>query len=132
MLANLPRPLLRLFHHAAHLWFRLARPLTICMPGGRWNPGITRGATCEHNNTVVRDGVHVHDLHATMLHLLGIDHERLTCKFQGRRHQPTDVHGTVEKDILSWPTRPAAPRSPVDRRFRRTRPAARITTRGAA
>ena len=51
--------------------------------------------------SVVRDGVHVHDFHATMLHLLGIDHERLTCKFQGRRYRLTDVHGTVVKGILA-------------------------------
>jgi hypothetical protein len=49
----------------------------------------------------VQDGVHVHDFHATMLHLLGIDHERLTYKFQGRRYRLTDVHGKVVDGILA-------------------------------
>jgi hypothetical protein len=45
--------------------------------------------------------VHVHDFHATMLHLLGIDHERLTYKFQGRRYRLTDVHGKIVKGIIA-------------------------------
>jgi hypothetical protein len=49
----------------------------------------------------VKDDVHVHDFHATMLHLLGIDHERLTYKFQGRRYRLTDVHGKIVKGILA-------------------------------
>jgi hypothetical protein len=49
----------------------------------------------------VNDGVHVHDFHATMLHLLGIDHERLTYKFQGRRYRLTDVHGKIVSGILA-------------------------------
>jgi len=49
----------------------------------------------------VKDGVHVHDLHATMLHLLGIDHERLTHKFQGRRYRLTDVHGKIVDGLLA-------------------------------
>jgi hypothetical protein len=50
---------------------------------------------------VVRDPVHVHDLQATILHLLGIDHERLTYRFQGRDFRLTDVHGNVVKPILA-------------------------------
>ena len=47
------------------------------------------------------DGVHIHDFHTTMLHLLGIDHERLTYKFQGRRYRLTDVHGKLVKGLLA-------------------------------
>jgi hypothetical protein len=50
---------------------------------------------------VVKDGVHIHDLHATILHLLGIDHERLTYRFQGRDFRLTDVSGKVVKGILA-------------------------------
>jgi len=50
---------------------------------------------------VVNDGVHVHDFHATLLHLLGIDHERLTYKFQGRYFRLTDVHGHVVKPVIA-------------------------------
>ena len=63
--------------------------------------------TGKHNNQsvpcsyVVSDGVHIHDFHATMLHLLGIDHERLTYKFQGRRYRLTDVHGKLVKGLLA-------------------------------
>jgi arylsulfatase A-like enzyme len=57
---------------------------TVWMCGGGIKPGTTYGETCEYGYNVVKDGVHVHDFHATMLHLLGIDHERLTYKFQGR------------------------------------------------
>ena len=50
---------------------------------------------------VARDGVHVHDLQATILHLLGIDHEKLTFRFQGRRFRLTDVHGELVREILA-------------------------------
>jgi hypothetical protein len=50
---------------------------------------------------VVRDGVHVHDLNATILHLLGVDHTRLTYRFQGRDFRLTDIHGEVVRGILS-------------------------------
>ena len=56
----------------------------------------TRSATASTENPV-----HVHDLHATILHLLGIDHERLTFKYQGRRFRLTDVHGKVIRDLLA-------------------------------
>ena len=66
---------------------------SIWLAGGGIKGGITYGATDELGYNAVEDVVHVHDLHATMLHLLGIDHERLTYKFQGRDFRLTDVHG---------------------------------------
>jgi hypothetical protein len=63
--------------------------------------GITHGETDEYGYNVVRDPVHIHDLHATLLHLCGVDHEQLTYKFQGRRYRLTDVHGHVVKGILA-------------------------------
>ena len=77
------------------------RCFTIWMAGGGVKPGTTWGETCDYGYNVVKDGVHVHDFHATMLHLLGIDHERLTYKFQGRRYRLTDVHGEVVRGILA-------------------------------
>jgi hypothetical protein len=77
------------------------RCFTGWMAGGGVKPGLTYGETDDYGYNVVRDGVHVHDLHATFLHLFGIDHERLTYRFQGRRHRLTDVHGRVMKDLLA-------------------------------
>ena len=77
------------------------RCFTIWMAGGGVKPGITWGETDEWGYNLVKDGVHVHDFHATLLHLLGIDHERLTYKFQGRRYRLTDVHGKVVRGILA-------------------------------
>ena len=77
------------------------RCFTVWMAGGGVKPGITYGETDEYGYNIVKDGVHIHDFHATMLHLLGIDHERLTYKFQGRRYRLTDVHGKVVKCILA-------------------------------
>jgi len=71
------------------------------MAGAGVKPGITYGETDDFSYNVIRDGVHVHDFQATLLHLLGIDHEKLTFKHQGRRYRLTDVHGHVVKDILS-------------------------------
>ena len=62
---------------------------------------MTYGATDEFSYNVVEKPVHVHDLHATILHCLGIDHTKLTFKFQGRHYRLTDVHGKVVKDILA-------------------------------
>jgi hypothetical protein len=71
------------------------------MAGGGIKGGVTFGETDDFSyNIVSEDKMHVHDFHATMLHLLGINHERLTFKFQGRRFRLTDVHGHVEKKIL--------------------------------
>lgn len=73
--------------------------------GGPAGPGIKRGfvfgETDEFGYNVVRDGVHVHDFQATVMHLLGVDHEKLTFKSQGRRYRLTDVHGKVVKPILA-------------------------------
>lgn len=77
------------------------RCFSIWMAGGGIKPGITYGETCEYGYNIVRDPVHIHDLHATILHLLGIDHERLTYRFQGRRYRLTDVHGEVIQGILA-------------------------------
>ena len=59
------------------------------------------GESDELGFSVARDKVHVHDLQATILHLLGLDHERLTYRFQGRDYRLTDVHGQVVKEILA-------------------------------
>ena len=64
-------------------------------------PGTTYGETDDFSYNVVQDGVHVHDFHGTLLHLLGIHHEQLTLKFQGRRFRLTDVHGRPVTEILS-------------------------------
>jgi hypothetical protein len=77
------------------------RCFTIWLAGGGVKSGLTHGETDDFSYNIVRDPVHVHDLHATMLHLLGIDHTRLTFKFQGRHHRLTDVHGHVVKKLLA-------------------------------
>jgi len=69
--------------------------------GGGIKPGISYGETDDFGYNLLENPVDVHDLHATMLYLLGIDHERLTYKHQGRRYRLTDVHGNVVKDILA-------------------------------
>jgi len=71
------------------------------MAGAGVKGGMTYGATDEFGYNVVEDPVHVHDLNATLLHVMGIDHERLTFRFQGRDFRLTDVHGSVVKGILS-------------------------------
>jgi hypothetical protein len=77
------------------------RCFTIFMAGAGIKPAMTYGVTDEFAYNITENPVHVHDLHATILHLLGIDHERLIYKFQGRRYRLTDVHGEVVRDILS-------------------------------
>jgi hypothetical protein len=77
------------------------RCFTIWMAGGGVNAGTAYGETDEFGYNVARDGVHVHDLQATILHLLGIDHTRLTFKFQGRHYRLTDVHGNVVKGLVA-------------------------------
>jgi arylsulfatase A-like enzyme len=77
------------------------RCLTVWMAGGGIKPGVTYGATDDYSYNVVENPVSVHDFHATIMHLLGIDHEKLTYKFQGRHFRLTDVHGHVVKDILA-------------------------------
>ncbi len=71
------------------------------MAGGGIKPGVTLGATDDLGFDVVKDRVHVHDLHATILHLLGFDHTRLTYRFQGRDFRLTDVSGEVVKGLLA-------------------------------
>ena len=77
------------------------RCFSIWMAGGGAKPGTVYGSTDEFGYNVAENGVHVHDLHATMLHLLGVDHERLTYFFQGRRFRLTDVHGKVIQPLLA-------------------------------
>ena len=77
------------------------RCYSIWMAGGGIKPGAQYGRTDEFGYNVVENGVHVHDFQATLLHLMGIDHERLTYRHQGRRYRLTDVHGHVVKDILA-------------------------------
>jgi Protein of unknown function (DUF1501) len=74
---------------------------TMWMAGGGIKPGITLGESDELGFNVVKDKVHVHDLHATILHLLGFDHTRLTYRFQGRDFRLTDVEGKVVKELLA-------------------------------
>lgn len=76
------------------------RCFTVWMAGGGIKPGMTFGETDDYSYNVVQDPAHVHDLHATILHTLGIDHTRLTYKFQGRAFRLTDVQGSVLKPIL--------------------------------
>ena len=71
------------------------------LAGGGVRPGVSYGETDDFSYNIVRDPVHIHDLHATMLHLLGIDHTRLTYEYQGRDFRLTDVHGTVVDGILA-------------------------------
>jgi hypothetical protein len=70
------------------------------LAGGGIKPGITHGETDDYCYNITHDPVHVHDLHATILNRLGIDHTRLTFKFQGRHFRLTDVAGNVVKRIL--------------------------------
>ena len=77
--------------HAYSLW----------MAGGGIKPGLAYGTTDELGYNVATDGVHVHDLNASILHLMGMDHTRLTYKFQGRNFRLTDVHGEVVHKLFA-------------------------------
>ena len=77
------------------------RCFTVWLTGGGIRRGMTYGATDDYSYNITQDPVHVHDLNATILDCLGIDHERLTFKFQGRQHRLTDVHGQVVQAILA-------------------------------
>ena len=77
------------------------RCFSMWMAGGGVRPGITFGATDPLGYNVAEGGVHIHDLQATMLHLLGIDHKKLTFKYQGRHFRLTDVHGNLVAPILA-------------------------------
>jgi uncharacterized protein (DUF1501 family) len=77
------------------------RCFTMWMAGGGFQPGLSYGQTDDFSYNIVDRPVSVHDLHATLLHCLGIDHEQLTFKFQGRHYRLTDVHGKIVRDLLS-------------------------------
>jgi hypothetical protein len=78
-------------HHGFSVW----------LAGGGVRGGMSYGNTDEFGYRAVENRVHVHDLHATMLHLMGFDHERLTYRHSGRDFRLTDVHGKVVHEILS-------------------------------
>jgi hypothetical protein len=77
------------------------RCFSLWLAGAGVRGGLTYGETDDFSYNIVSDPVHIHDLNATMLHLLGLDHTRLTFRHQGRDYRLTDVHGTLVKDILS-------------------------------
>jgi hypothetical protein len=77
------------------------RCFSMFLAGGGVKGGVVHGETDDFSYNIVRDPVDVHDLHATILHSLGVDHTKLTFKFQGRHYRLTDVHGRVIRDVLS-------------------------------
>jgi len=78
-----------------------ASGFTVWLAGGGFKPGFSFGATDEFGHLAVENKVHMHDLHATILHQLGLDHEKLTYRFDGRDYRLTDVHGHVVKEVLA-------------------------------
>ena len=77
------------------------RCFTIWMAGGGIKPGISYGKTDDYCYNIDEGATHIHDLHATIMHLMGVDHESLTYRYQGRQFRLTDVHGHVVQDILA-------------------------------
>ena len=77
------------------------RCFSMWLAGGGIKGGLTFGETDEYSYNITADPVHIYDLHATMLHCLGIDHEKLTYKFQGRYFRLTDVHGNIVRELLA-------------------------------
>ena len=77
------------------------RCFTMWMAGGGFKPGMSYGETDSFGFKAVENRMHIHDLHATLLHLLGVDHERLTFRYAGRDFRLTDVHGNVAREILA-------------------------------
>ncbi|MBZ0257697.1 DUF1501 domain-containing protein, partial [bacterium] len=77
------------------------RCFTVWMAGGGVKPGFHYGATDDLCYNITENPVHVHDFQATLLYLLGVDHEKLTYKFQGRRFRLTDVHGKVIQNLIA-------------------------------
>lgn len=77
------------------------RCFTMWFAGGGIKPGHVVGETDEFGYNIISKPLHIHDIQATLMHLLGIDHERLTYRFQGRRYRLTDVHGRIVKDLLA-------------------------------
>ena len=74
---------------------------SMMLAGGGVKGGIVHGETDDIGNRIAADPVHIHDFHATILHLMGLDHERLTYRHAGRDFRLTDVHGHVAKEILA-------------------------------
>ena len=77
------------------------RNFTVWMAGGGIKGGVQLGSTDDFSYNIVEDPIHIHDLNATILHCLGIDHERLTYRFRGRDYRLTDVEGKVVKQVLA-------------------------------
>ena len=77
------------------------RCFSIWLAGAGIKAGMAHGLTDEYGYNILDGGVHVHDLHATMLHLMGVDHEKLVYKFQGRYFRLTDIAGKVVQPILA-------------------------------
>lgn len=77
------------------------RCFTVLLAGAGIRPGLTYGATDDFCYNIIENPVHVHDLNATILHLMGVDHKRLTFRYQGRDFRLTDIHGNIANDILS-------------------------------
>ena len=77
------------------------RCFTVFLAGAGVRKGFSLGATDDYGYNITEDPVHVHDLNATIMHLLGVDHKKLTYKFQGRDYRLTDVHGKIVKPILA-------------------------------
>jgi arylsulfatase A-like enzyme len=71
------------------------------MAGGGIKPGLSFGETDDYSYNITENPVHVHDMNATLLHCLGVDHTKLTYRYQGRDFRLTDVHGTVVKELLA-------------------------------
>ena len=77
------------------------RCFTVFLAGAGIKKGVSLGATDDYCYNITEDPVHVHDLNATILHLLGVDHKKLTYRFQGRDYRLTDIHGHLVKKILA-------------------------------
>jgi hypothetical protein len=77
------------------------RCFSVWMAGAGVQKGHVHGETDDYSYNIVRDPVHIHDLNATALHLLGLEHTRLTYKFQGRDYRLTDIHGSVINEVLA-------------------------------
>jgi arylsulfatase A-like enzyme len=77
------------------------RCFTVWMAGAGVKAGMTYGETDDYSYNIVKDPVHIHDLNATTLHLLGVDHTKLTYRFAGRDYRLTDVHGNVVKSVIT-------------------------------
>jgi hypothetical protein len=74
--------------------------MSVWLAGGGIQGGLTYGKSDDYSVNVAENGVHVHDLHATLMHLMGIEHERFTFRYQGRDFRLTDVHGNIVQDLL--------------------------------